>query len=78
MYPRGMRPNRWQIMHMVCKYRDRHKPIYPPVSRDGDRTGASDKMRFTKSFLGLFRDAGYVIAFKLSQYVIDAWGYMPS
>lgn len=29
MYPRGARPNRWQSLHMVCKYRDHHKPVYP-------------------------------------------------
>ena len=27
--------------------------------------------------VGLFRDGGYVIAFKLSQYVFDAWNYTP-
>lgn len=51
MYPKGARPNRWQSLHMVCKYRDRHKPIYPlRCFRDGDRTGASGKMRFPKVF----------------------------
>lgn len=29
MYPRGAKPNRWQSLNMVCKYRDHHKPVYP-------------------------------------------------
>ena len=29
MYLRGTRPNRWQILPMVCKCRDLHKPVYP-------------------------------------------------
>ena len=77
MYPRGARPNRWQSLHMVCKYRDHHKPVYPlrRLATAAER-GHRAKMRFTK-VLGLFRDSGYVIAFKLSQYVFDAWNYTP-
>ena len=26
--PEGARPNRWQSLHVVCKYRDHHKPVY--------------------------------------------------
>ncbi|MEJ1604797.1 hypothetical protein SMA83_28675, partial [Escherichia coli] len=27
--PEGARPNRWQSLHMVCKYQNHHKPVYP-------------------------------------------------
>ncbi|NCH14901.1 hypothetical protein EHJ08_12170 [Cronobacter sakazakii] len=51
MYPRGARLNRWQSLHMICKYRAHHKPVYPlrrlaTATERGHRT----KMRFTKSF----------------------------
>ncbi len=26
--PEGARPNRWQSLHVVCKYHDHHKPVY--------------------------------------------------
>ena len=51
MYPRGARPNRWQSLHMVCKYRDHHTPVYPlrRLATAAER-GHRAKMRFTKSF----------------------------
>ena len=49
--PEGARPNRWQSLHVVCKYRDHHKPVYP-LRRLATATerGHRAKMRFTKSF----------------------------
>ena len=58
MYPRGARPNRWQSLHMVCKYlAPLHfarsvttiKPVYS-LQRHHDvwHVGASAKMRFTE------------------------------
>lgn len=80
MYPRGARPNRWQSLNTVCKYHGHHKPVYPQRRlATATERGHRAKMRLTKSFwdcLGML-DASYVIAFKLSPYVIDAWGYMP-
>lgn len=77
VYPKGARPNRWQSLHMVCKYRDHHKPVYP-LRRLATATewGIGQNAPRCK-FQGLFRDGGYVIAFKLSQYVFDAWNYTP-
>ncbi|PYZ32412.1 hypothetical protein DNK77_09220 [Enterobacter cloacae complex sp.] len=78
MYPKGARPNRWQSLHMVCKYRDHHKPVYP-LRRLATATerGHRAKMRFTKSFWDCLETVATSIAFKLSQYVFDAWNYTP-
>lgn len=77
MYPRRARPNRWQSLHMLCEYRDHHKPIYPlPRFATVTERGIGLKCASLK-FWGLFRDVGYVIAFKLSQYVFDSWNYTP-
>lgn len=48
--PEGARPNRWQSLHMVCKYQNHHKPVYS-LQRHLDvwHVGASAKMRFTES-----------------------------
>ena len=60
MYPKGARPNRWQSLHMVCKYRDHHKPVYP-LRRLATATerGHRAKMRFTKSFRESCRVYGF-------------------
>jgi len=51
MYPKGAKPNRWQSLHMACKYRDHHKPVHP-LQRLATATEREHraKMRFTKSF----------------------------
>ena len=61
MYPKGARPNRWQSLHMVCKYRDHHKPVYP-LRRLATATerGHRAKMRFTKSFRESCRVRGFL------------------
>lgn len=46
------------------------------VSRRRQNGGIGLKCAALK-VLGLFRDGGYVIAFKLSQYVFDAWNDTP-
>lgn len=48
--PEGARPNRWQSLHVVCKYHNHHKPVYS-LQRHLDvwHVGASAKMRFTES-----------------------------
>lgn len=51
MYPKGARPNRWQSLHMVCKYRDHHKPVYPcGVSRRRQNGGIGLKCASLKVF----------------------------
>jgi hypothetical protein len=45
----GTRPNRWQRLHMVCKYRVHHKPVYFQRHLAAIEQGNRDKMHFTKS-----------------------------
>lgn len=53
MYPKGARPNHWQSLHMVCKYRDHHKPV-------STERGHRAKLRFTKSFRESCRVHGFL------------------
>lgn len=59
--PEGARPNRWQSLHVVCKYRDHHKPVYP-LRRLATATewGHRAKMRFTKSLRESCRVRGFL------------------
>ncbi len=61
MYPKGARPNHWQSLHMVCKYRDHHKPVYPlrRLATATERRHRA-KMRFTKSFRESCRVHGFL------------------
>ena len=42
--PEGARPNRWQSLHIVCRYEHHHKPVYSlQRHRDVWHVGASAK-----------------------------------
>lgn len=48
MNPKGARPNCWQSLHMVCKYCNNHKPVYPLRSlAKATERGHRAKMRLT-------------------------------
>ena len=73
MYPRGARPNRWQSLHMVCKYRDHHKPVYPlrRLATAIER-GYRAKMHFTESF-GSY--AGYAAFVRGCTVAVRTWNH---
>lgn len=71
IYPRGARPNRWQSLHMVCKYRDHLKPVYPlRLLATATERGIGQKCASLK-VLGIMPDVRLSVHDGLSRY--DKW-----